>query len=121
ASGFTRDRPYGFMEGLLVPLAFTGACALPVWFTAVRIWSKQAMWCWLGTAAGLAAIVTLMPPRNVPGFHDDIFVDWPLTLQVAIAAVAGVMIVALVVRDTNRHRDADAWLLLLWVLGTMFF
>lgn len=121
ARDITRSRPQSLMAGLLVLLAFTGACALPVWFVAVRMWSRRARWGWLGAITALAAIVTLMPPRNVPGFRDDVAMDWPLALQVAIAAIGGMMIVLLALRDVARHRDASSWLLLLWVAGTMVF
>lgn len=104
-----------------VGLVFAGGCLAPVVFLAPLLWT------WRGLAIGLlltsgflgvqlgtdvfAGIDTLQVPEVGPG----------LAAQRAVLATAGVGVLALVLRAATRARDADTWLLVLWVAGTFVF
>lgn len=95
-----------------IGLSFTGGCMGVVLFYLPFLWSKRV----LLAGAALAALLALPLVRieNRPW-------SWSMFIQAAIWVLSGLAVVALAVTDLRQRRDADAWLLFLWVAGTLVF
>jgi len=100
----------------LTALAFTGGCLAVAVFFAPLLWSWRELL--LGAAASLAgAVILFVLARST--------FEQPLAtgqiLQILFWAAGGISVIALAITDICRRRDADALLLLCWMIGTFVF
>jgi 4-amino-4-deoxy-L-arabinose transferase-like glycosyltransferase len=105
----------------LVALAFTGGCLAVAAFFVPLLWRLRELAAFAG-GAGLILFALVLdgetwkrhgPALGLPRISVEIqFVFW---------ATIGLSVLALAVADLVRRRDAHAWLLGLWVLGTFVF
>ena len=113
--------PTTTVERALIGLIFTGGCFLPALFYAPRLWSR---WAALGglvlLAAAAVALLVVGRIGRMP-LTDDEGIRFGLVAQAALFLVTGLAVVALGVLDARDRRDAGSALLLLWILGTLFF
>ena len=106
----------GLLAGLATGLSFTGGCFLSALCFAGKLRDKRS----LGAAAllvpgcGLALCLISFP-------HVALNASWDYYLQLALFMAAGLALLLLTGLDLWRHRDPDALLLALWVLGTFLF
>ncbi len=105
---------------VMVGLAFAGGCVLPALFYAPRIWKRVGWIVGAVAAAVLGAVVgagwLAGNGLNLPdGFR------LPGAAQFALFSAGGMSLLALVVADLRRVRDAAAWLLAAWLAGTFVF
>jgi hypothetical protein len=114
--------PYGrwSLAKTLVGLGFTGGCMAVVACFARQLWSGTGLAIGLAVAASVALLVgaagsigNWQLPAATAG--------WVLAVQFGVWVGCGLGVLALSVADTVRHRDAEALLLLLWVMGTLAF
>jgi 4-amino-4-deoxy-L-arabinose transferase-like glycosyltransferase len=114
--------PYGrwSLAKMLVGLDFTGGCMAVVACFAYRLWPRT------GLAIGLAAAASVALLVGAAGSIGNWTLSgtgasWLLAIQFGIWVGCGFGVLALSVGDIMRHRDAEALLLLLWVMGTVGF
>lgn len=114
-------------DNLLTTLTFTGGCVATVVFLAPWLWRARML---LVTAV-VATLLSLAVISQGTLLH--LFEKMPswvkappsfklsLETQIVFWAVGGILTLALAVEDVWRRRDARAWLLGLWVMGTFVF
>ena len=116
-----QETPFG---RALVGLAFAGGCALPALTFVPALWSRrQMLW-----GAAVSAILALSFWRGwislgtVYKYQRWFQVRSPWVPEQMFFYIAGaISLLALALSDSWKKRDAASLLLLLWVLGTMFF
>ncbi len=105
----------------LTALAFTGGCLAAAVFFAPLLWRLRT----LGVFAAIAILICValflggMISKNYPwlsGAHKS-----AVELQIIFWAAGGLGVLALAAAELWERRDAGAWLLALWVLGTFLF
>jgi hypothetical protein len=105
-----------------VGLSFTGGCLAGVLFYAPLLLSRLFFFL-ICLVAGLVAL-------TVPFALDFNGIDWDsfnnaqslaFIVQFAVYFTGGGLVLALAARDLYNSRDAEAWLLSLWVVGTFVF
>ncbi|HZP23681.1 MAG TPA: glycosyltransferase family 39 protein [Terriglobales bacterium] len=108
----------------LVGLAFAGGCVLPVLAFVPLLWSRRQM-LWGALAAALLALAFWRGWIGMGSVYE--YARWLQAHPFWLAEhmffyIAGaISLLALAMVDFRRSRDAVSLLLLLWVLGTMFF
>ncbi len=112
----------------LVSLSFAGGCALTALMLTPLLWrGKQIL-----AAAAATAVAALALTFNWlnygarvggPKAAQSIMEHWPLiSFQLTLCILSGVVILAMAVADLWTHKkDAESWLLALWVVGTWIF
>lgn len=103
----------GYGSGWLTPfigLAFSGGCLMSVLFFLPLLWSRRGLIVLVVLSALL--VQPLAAGRNWDG---------TILFQAALFLLGGIAVLALVLSDWQRHRDADAALLFLWAAGTLAF
>ena len=114
-------RPGTAWQRVLIALSFTGGCLLPVLMFAPYLWSRRGLA--VGGLVGVALVgaLPLAEKLGVTPLHFETTTRWGLIVQVALFAVGGLSVLVLTLDDLRTNHDADAWLLALWVGGTLFF
>ncbi len=109
-----------FASGLTA-LTFTGGCLAAVIFFAPLLWHRRAAIFFAAGAGLIAAAVYfengMLRAGSPLAGTSRAFAE----TQIVFWAVGGVSVLALAVADILKRRDARAWLLALWVLGTFLF
>ena len=104
------------VKALLTALAFTGGCLATMTFFAPLLWSRRELLIIAAVSLAGAAILFFAVSRTFP--------TRPGTgeiLQVLFWAAGGTSLIALVLAELYRRRDADSLLLACWALGTFVF
>ena len=105
-----------------VSLAFLGGCVAATLIFAPKLWNPR--WLLGGLLAAVVAAYVVYSTGVLKSYAHIRLTPANLQLlsaQMAVWLVAGVSILALVVLDLRRHRDASALLLALWIGGTFLF
>ena len=105
----------------LVALIFTGGCLATVLCFAPFLWSRRTV---LAGALGVViAALTIHYSRAIGGFTLPAggLPGWLIPLQCSLFALAGVSLLALVLTDLSKSRDAESAFLALWIVGTFVF
>ena len=116
-----QETPYG---RVLAGLAFAGGCALPALMFIRALWSRRQI-AWGAAVSGVLALSFWRGWISVGSVYD--YERWFHTHRFWISEqmffyIAGaISLLALALADWWKKRDAASLLLLLWVLGTMFF
>jgi hypothetical protein len=105
----------------LTGLTFTGACIASVVFflplLRIRYLSVLLAIVSVATLSGLAwlpagrSLLSTVEPQ----------LFWPIAIQVALFATAGIVVPALAICDVWKRRDSESTLLALWIAGTFLF
>jgi 4-amino-4-deoxy-L-arabinose transferase-like glycosyltransferase len=107
--------------GLLTSLVFTGGCLAGVVFFAPILWRWRKL-AWMSAAAALFAVLMLASGVILKGYGPLIGTTrLLLEAQIVFWAAGGTLVLALAIADIRERRDAEGWLLGLWVLGTFLF
>jgi 4-amino-4-deoxy-L-arabinose transferase-like glycosyltransferase len=110
----------GFDAKLLITLAFTGGCLIPVLFFVPVLWRWQSIVAFM--ALGLLLVYGIWHMESVT---DKLTVAGHIqphmVLQLALFASCGLILFALAAVDLWQRRDAHSVLLCLWLGGTFFF
>jgi len=125
AASYATDRPpqwwKSFDQKFLIGLAFTGGCLGAVCVFTLWTWRRWAL------AAGAAVAVTIALTIAATGsIGDRTFRSgegnlWATAGLFGVFAVGGLGVVGLSIAEIWRRRDAESWLLSLWVVGTFVF
>lgn len=101
----------------LIGLVFAGGCLVPALFYAPLLWPGR----FLAIALPLVSMLVVLNQGLLlerTGLEEIPASTW---LQVAVMGLGGCSVIALAVSELWLRRDPDAWLLFLWVAGTLFF
>jgi hypothetical protein len=105
----------------LTALAFTGGCVAAAAIFAPLLWRRRTLMLG-GAAAFLLAAFAVFAVVSGTGFNESVWTSPLLVkLQVVFWAACGMGVLALAIAEVVQRRDAGAWLLALWVLGTFAF
>jgi 4-amino-4-deoxy-L-arabinose transferase-like glycosyltransferase len=109
------------LSGGLTALVFTGGCLAVAAFCAFLLYpSRTLMFIALGSTLFTVVLLSCGVILNNYGpLHGTAL--WFLELQLIVWTFCGLTIIGLAVSEMWRKRDAEAWLLGLWVLGTLTF
>ena len=134
ASSEGREQAGSPLDRIAIGLVFAGACAAPALLVAPFCWSRRtlaigavalvgvAAWTLLTEASGLGASTGRpVTTYRLLGFGPLTELSVGVLLQSAVWAFAGLGVIAVAAAELRRARDADALLLFLWVMGTLFF
>jgi hypothetical protein len=113
--------PPGSLTHACLILAFAGGAFLPALF--LLPWLVTRRWL-LATLLGMAGLAVALSGRAAIGPHSLRLVDgtdWILVLHLSAFAVTGAAVFFVTARFVHRRRDADAWLIGLWIGGILFF
>ncbi|MGB9236380.1 MAG: glycosyltransferase family 39 protein [Terriglobales bacterium] len=128
-SGNQREFQQGStMAHALVSLSFVGGCTLSALAFMPLFWRwKQILLAALfSVVAALALTFNWVDYGVHVGGHkatQSIMEHWALiSFQLTLCILAGVSVLAIAIAEVWRHKkDADSWLLALWVVGTWIF
>jgi 4-amino-4-deoxy-L-arabinose transferase-like glycosyltransferase len=105
----------------LTALAFTGGCLAVAFFFTPMLWRTRALILYVTSTVLVAAAVYFkggMLRSNCPlEGAARMFAE----VQAVFWAVGGIGVLALAVADIMKRRDAQSWLLALWLFGTFLF
>ena len=105
----------------LTALTFTGGCLAVVVFCSPWLWRTRTLILIAGVAILMTAIV-VSDGALLKNFRGIPVASLPLVkTQIIFWAVGGICVLILAIADFIHHRNAEALLLALWVLGTFFF
>ena len=115
--GFGRLTP----SKIAVSFAFLGGCLASVGFLAHRLWSRLQLGIATLLALGTAIVVTAMSELGTKPLPEALGARALFATQLGIWLSAGIGVGALAISDVRRERNAEAWLLAFWTLGTFVF
>lgn len=114
--------PGGWKASLIVNLAFTGGCLLPLLFFTPLLWRLRVF-----LAASVVIFGALFatfalshnlgltpPPTELPK-------TWGFQLQAIFMAAGGLFLLLLIVTEIPRWREADSALLVIWLISGLLF
>ncbi len=101
----------------LMGLVFTGGCVAVPFFYVPLLWKARqiARAALVLVAVGLLCVLAVLATGSARLFL------WTVSWQAPLFLAAGVTVLVLVMDDLRSTRDAAAWLLFFWVVGTMVF
>jgi hypothetical protein len=107
--------------GVLVALDFMGGCLAISGFLALRALRKRAA---VVVTVGIAVFACVVFATGLL-LKDYAPIEGSsrllIQVQVVFWAIIGASVIMLTLEDLKEHRDAEAWLLTLWVMGTFVF
>ncbi len=120
----TRHQPIdylAFFSKALITLSFTGGCFASVFFYIPLLWSRRGYL--IASMLMMLFLVTLVfiQKAGTVSLYDGTSVKWFFLIQLAVMVMTGVSIIALALGDFLNSRNAESFLLLLWILGTFIF
>lgn len=106
---------------VLTALAFTGGCLATAVFFLPWLWRAKA-WSWMVVGGVALAVPVLMEGAMMEKYvflepQNRLFLE----IQIGFWAIGGISLLALAVARVLTKRDANSWLLALWVWGTFLF
>ncbi len=106
---------------VLTALTFTGGCVAVAVFFMPLLWRARTLAAFAATAIVIAAALffegSKLEQFISPQATSATFVE----IQIIFWAVGGIGVLALAVKNLWNKRDAQSWLLALWVFGTFLF
>ena len=109
------------LNKLTASFAFLGGCAASIAFLAHRLWSRSQLIAAAVLAVATAAVVVSGDHFGSRELPPEFSLRLLFAAQLGLWLVAGIAIVALAISDLRRERNADSWLLALWLFGTFLF
>lgn len=117
-AGTHQDPTISLTGKALEGLAFSGGCFLASLSFLPLLWSRVQNLC----AGAAAALVFLAVGMHHVRIDESFTTDWTrISLQLAVLAIGGFSVLALLLWNLWNHRDSEALLLSLWGLGTFVF
>jgi len=119
------ERP-STMRQLVEGLAFAGGCVAPAVLLVPWLWGRRATAAVIAAAVGVAALAPMslawlgLPVVDAAS-EGLTLASRSYALQLAVMVSGGISLVALALVELRAGRDADRWLLALWLLGTLAF
>ena len=119
------ERP-STVRQLVEGLAFAGGCVAPAVLLVPWLWGRRATAAVIAAAVGVAALAPMslawlgLPVADAAS-EGLTLASRSYALQLAVMVSGGISLVALALAELRAGRDADRWLLALWLLGTLAF
>lgn len=108
------------LANTMIGAAFVGGCAISGLTFFPIVWSRK--WRAVGIAlVGLAGLSSAKGWIQLPAPAGACSPWYGLSLPLALFMVGGLSIVSLAVVDWRKNKDAESFLLLLWILGVFLF
>jgi 4-amino-4-deoxy-L-arabinose transferase-like glycosyltransferase len=101
----------------LLGLSFAGGCALPVFTFIPVVWTRRSIFLGSLMVAAVGLWCEAGPLRSTL----QVAQDFHSALQLSLFIAGGISLLALVLSDLRKCRNADSAFLALWVLGTFAF
>jgi 4-amino-4-deoxy-L-arabinose transferase-like glycosyltransferase len=105
----------------LTALAFTGGGVAATTIFAPLLWRRQTLMLFGGAAVLLAALAVFGGALGKSSGESNWASPLLVKLQIIFWMAGGAGVLALAGADVFQRRNAEAWLLLLWVVGTFSF
>jgi 4-amino-4-deoxy-L-arabinose transferase-like glycosyltransferase len=109
------------MSTALTALTFTGGCVAVAVFFMPLLWRARMLAAFAATAALIAAALFFEGAKLEKYISPDATSPMFVEIQIIFWAVGGIGVLALAVENLWNERDAQSWLLALWVFGTFLF
>ncbi|MGA7217704.1 MAG: glycosyltransferase family 39 protein [Candidatus Sulfotelmatobacter sp.] len=123
SAGVRQARHSSLLAQTLVALSFVGGCMLPALTFAPLLWRVKKILA-VCMVSGVASFL-ISTGRIGLGemlWPQDFYGHWLLVgVQMTFFIAAGFSVLVLTAADTWKRRDADSWLLMLWIFGTFVF
>lgn len=123
SAGVRQARHSSLLAQPLVDLSFVGGCMLPALTFAPLLWRVKKILA-VCMVSGVASFL-ISTGRIGLGemlWPQDFYGHWLLVgVQMTFFIAAGFSVLVLTAADTWKRRDADSWLLMLWIFGTFVF
>jgi 4-amino-4-deoxy-L-arabinose transferase-like glycosyltransferase len=117
-AGTHQDATTSLLGKTLEGLAFAGGCTIAAVTFLPLLWSRLQILC----ACVAGAIAGLLVAAHWVKIGAPLLVNWTQAgIQLGVLAVGGVSLIALLLWDPWKRRDADSAFLSLWALGTFVF
>jgi len=110
-----------FSIKLLTGLSFMGGCLISSFFFIPFLWARRKL---LWGAVGTLFLFVLIEKTGLPDLlipENSHYVQPWLKFQFAIYVLSGLHILVLSITELWRNRDAFAWFLVFWIMGTFIF
>jgi 4-amino-4-deoxy-L-arabinose transferase-like glycosyltransferase len=123
SAGVRQARHASLLAQTLVDLSFVGGCMLPALTFAPILWRVKNTLA-VCVASGIAAFLVSTGRIGLGEmlWPQQFYGHWLLVgVQMTFFIAAGFSVLALTLADTWKRRDADSWLLTLWIFGTFIF
>jgi|CZKJ01.1.fsa_nt_gi 4-amino-4-deoxy-L-arabinose transferase-like glycosyltransferase len=123
STGIRQGRQASTLAKLFVDLSFVGGCMLPALTIAPLLWPRRKILavCAMSAIAGFLLATGRIGLGGIlgpPNFYRHCFV---VGLHLTLFIAAGFSVMALAAADAWKRKDANALLLMLWVVGTFIF
>jgi hypothetical protein len=113
--------PGGYLSKVVETLAFSGGCLILALAALPLLWGGKGMAAGAAVAAAAGGLVAAMKDVGFFSVVEGGHVKWLYLVQISLLVVGGAIILALAVSDAVRNRTPASILLLLWVVGVLFF
>lgn len=108
------------LANTMIGAAFVGGCAISGLAFFPLLWSRK--WMAVGIAVvGVAGLASAKGWIHLPAPAGACSPWYGLSLPLALFMVGGLSVVAVALVDWRKNKDADSFLLLLWILGVFLF
>jgi hypothetical protein len=105
----------------LTALTFTGGCVAVAVFFMPLLWRARTLAAFAATAILIAAALFFEGAKLEQFISPEATSATFVEIQIIFWAVGGIGVLALAVENLWNKRDAQSWLLSLWVFGTFLF
>jgi 4-amino-4-deoxy-L-arabinose transferase-like glycosyltransferase len=109
------------MATVLTALTFTGGCVAVAVFFMPLLWRARTLAAFAATAILIAAALFFEGAKLEKFISPQATSATFVEIQIIFWAVGGIGVLALAVENLWNKRDAQSWLLALWVFGTFLF
>jgi len=109
------------MSTALTALAFTGGCVSVAVFFMPLLWRARTLAAFAATAVLIAAALFFEGAKLEQFISPQATSATFVEIQIIFWAIGGIGVLALAVENLWNQRDAQSWLLALWVFGTFLF
>jgi dolichyl-phosphate-mannose-protein mannosyltransferase len=109
------------MSAALTALTFTGGCVAVAVFFMPLLWRARTLAAFAATAILIAAALFFEGAKLEQFISPQATSATFVEVQIIFWAIGGIGVLALAVENLWNKRDAQSWLLALWVFGTFLF
>ena len=109
------------LHKILISLAFTGGCLIPVLFYSHLLWSKRTLLVGIVTTVVLISLLYFFPAFRDTAMRGREKFRGNLMITMGLMIAAGVSLIGLTIDELRKRRDRKSLLIFLWVIGTFVF
>lgn len=109
------------LHKILISLAFTGGCLIPVLFYSHLLWSKRTLLVGIVATVVIISLLYFFPLFRDTAVRGREKFRGNLMVTMGLMIVAGVSLIGLTLDELRKRRDRRAVLIFFWVAGTFVF